>query len=306
MRRIHTLIVLLLLLANTAFAANYFMLSDLGSSAEMIGKGNIEGFSDTSNSIFENPASLIKVKNYSTSFFTTTIMEEVQYNNVSMAYNVGSGVFGVGYMAAGVEDIPLTFVNQAGIFDTNESFIYKNHIIKMGYAQPMNKRLSVGGSISLYNNNIHTVTGTGFGLDLGLVYKIADIEVSLHGRNLAPQTVIYTDTADSDYLAEEELPLQAVFGVSYPMTEFDTMGQIKFDGVNSLVSLGGTWRPGFTKNLISFNLGYKEFSILNDVKNNITLGAGLDLFGIKLDYAFEKSEHAEYDSNNYFSISLNM
>ena len=43
-------------------AASYLLLTDLGSSAEMIRKGNIEGYSVGSNSVFENPAGLYRVK----------------------------------------------------------------------------------------------------------------------------------------------------------------------------------------------------------------------------------------------------
>ena len=83
-------------------AASYLMITDLGSSAEMIRRGNIEGFSLGSNAIFENPASLHKVNVLSTSVFSSQIMKEVNYRNVSIAFNSDIGVFGFGYMDAGV------------------------------------------------------------------------------------------------------------------------------------------------------------------------------------------------------------
>ena len=50
------------------------MITDLGSSAEMIRRGNIEGFSKGSNAIFENPASLYNINLVSTSVFASQII----------------------------------------------------------------------------------------------------------------------------------------------------------------------------------------------------------------------------------------
>ena len=75
------IILYIICVTNVIFSeANYNMISDLGSSAAVIRKANIEGFSNSSNLIFENPAALFKIKNTSASFFTSTIMNEVSFN----------------------------------------------------------------------------------------------------------------------------------------------------------------------------------------------------------------------------------
>ena len=54
------LILGLLFLPVSAFAdtAQYFMISDVGSSARMIRMANIEGFSNQSSSVFDNPSEI--------------------------------------------------------------------------------------------------------------------------------------------------------------------------------------------------------------------------------------------------------
>ena len=75
-----------LLFSASSYGASYLMITDLGSSAEMIRRGNIEGFSMGSNAIFENPAALHNINLVSTSVFSTQIIKEVNYRNVSIAY----------------------------------------------------------------------------------------------------------------------------------------------------------------------------------------------------------------------------
>ena len=67
-----------------SFGASYLMITDLGSSAEMIRRGNVEGFSKGSNAIFENPAGLHHINIISTSVFASQIMQEVNYRNISL------------------------------------------------------------------------------------------------------------------------------------------------------------------------------------------------------------------------------
>jgi len=67
----HLLTILLLLSA--PLYADYVMLTDLGSSAQSVGRGQVEGFSDSSNAIFENPAGLSRISKTSLSVFSSTL-----------------------------------------------------------------------------------------------------------------------------------------------------------------------------------------------------------------------------------------
>ena len=82
------------------------------------------------------------------------------------------------------------------------------------------------------------------------------------------------------------------------------MGQFKFDGVNSLMSAGLDYTPSFIWDVLTISAGYKEFSVLDSISNTITMGVGLNLFGLSLDYAYEKSDHFEYDANNFASVGF--
>ena len=116
--------------------------------------------------------------------------------------------------------------------------------------------------------------------------------------------VSYTDSEDSTYSAEEDLPLQMVLSIMYPFGDLDILGQFKYDGVNTLMGAGIEYKPHFLNDMLILSAGYKEFSVLDKISNTITLGVGLDLFGLSLDYAYEQSEHFEYDAYNFASVGF--
>ena len=297
---------IMMMVAIPVYSASYLMISDLGSSAEMIRRGNVEGFSSGSNAIFENPASLYRVNKISTSVFSSKIMTEVDYRNISLAFKTGVGTIGVGYMDAGVEGIERTARDSDTdiITGTGEMFGYKNRIIKIGYQKSLSKDFHVGVNGVGYINEIEYYMGTGYSLDAGLIYEFNELTVSLFARNIIPTKVKYSDSADPTYSGEETLPLQTVFGLSYPFGDLDVMGQFKFDGTNSLMSAGLDYTPEFLWDALTLSAGYKEYSVLDKTSNTITLGVGLNLFGLSLDYAYEKSDHFEYEANNFASVGF--
>jgi hypothetical protein len=298
-------LVVLVCISTNLRAASYLMITDLGSSAEMIRRGNIEGFSVGSNAIFENPAGLHKIKVISTSVFSSQIMKEVEYKNISIAVNSSVGVFAIGYMDAGVDDIPRTKKNENDdVIYQVDTFEYKNRVIKAGYQKSITKDLHLGASAVGYMNEMYTYSGSGYSIDVGALYSFSDLTVSLFARNLIPTKVEYSDSDDVEYKGEEDLPLQVVFGMKYPFGDLDIMGQFKFDGVNSLMSAGLDYTPHFIWDVLTISAGYKEFSVLDSISNTVTLGVGLNLFGLSIDYAYEKSDHFEYDANNFASVGF--
>ena len=92
-------------------AADYFMLTDIGSSAEQISRGHIEGFTDSAAAVFENPAALYRIQNSSITGFSTNLMNEVLCTNLALAARTRFGTIGVGYMGTKSYGIPHTAEN---------------------------------------------------------------------------------------------------------------------------------------------------------------------------------------------------
>ena len=296
-------IVCLLVFQVSVSAAEALMVTDVGTSAGMLAQGQIEGFDDSSVSVLENPAGLYRIENQSLSMFSTQLMNEVDYRNITYAKKAGRGTFAIGYMGAVIDDIPETATQNV---DGEEKFVAtsyfnaENMVVKAGYQHSLKDNFHVGLNLNYYSNSIGSVVGTGLNADAGIVYLFSDFETSVALKNIVPSMrANYTNGGAETY------PYQTVWGVKYSRRYVDLMVQFKTTTASdqNLVSVGAKYKPGFLS-FMHLNAGMKQFLHLNDVGNHYTFGVGLELFGLNFDYAYEKSEHLQFDNNNYFSVNF--
>jgi hypothetical protein len=288
------------------YATEAFLLTDIGSSARMIGIGNIEGFSTNANTVFENPAGLHYINNYSLTAFTTKIIDEVTYRNIALGINTDYGHFGFGYMSADVTDIPYTSVNKNNNqFEADYFFKYENMLAKLAYEIPFTSSIHIGTSLNYYKNTFGNITeGDGFNMDFGLLWEANPGKVSLIGKNILQFSKANYDTGES-----ETYPLQILVSGLYPISDFSVLAQLKlinnFD--KPLKAFGLKYEPSWLP-FIDFYGGYKEFRtlFLQKVEGHFTLGVSLSLFGVHFDYAYEKADHVDFNNSNYFSVSLDL
>jgi hypothetical protein len=293
-----TLILLILFAANTK-GANYYLLTDIGSSARTIALGNIEGFSNSAATVFENPAGLYRIKNSSASFFTTTLMNELHYNSIAICSETPIGKIGIGYMETTVSSIPHTALNQHNFIYAESYYDYKSSLIKFSYMYPWSKEIYLGASFVNYRTAFWTMNGEGNDLDLGLIYDDqSNLVVSFIMRNTLSSKVSFSNDS------VEDLPTQYLFAAKYKFYDVDFYGQIKQKFGKMLLAGGISYKPSFIP-YFEINAGYKNYLVLNTVKNNITFGVGLILYGLNVFYTYEKSDHFEFDNKNYFSVSIN-
>lgn len=305
MKKLLLTILSVITLSHSANAAKYLLLTDLGSSAKMLGIAGIEGFSDSANAVFDNPAGLNRFKNSSLSLFTTTLMGEAIFSNAAISAQTPFGRFGVGYMEAAVTDIPHTGVIPASLnfnepFFVESVFDYKNTIIKLSYQLNLNDNFSLGISGTRYSNEFYDVSGVGYNADIGMTYENGDLQISLFGRNVLPGLKVEYDGG-----ATEELPTQIITGVSYRYWDLIPYFQYKNSESSGLFSAGLTYIPSIFDN-ISFSIGYRESEVGNETRSGVSLGLGLMVDGIEFHYAYEQSSHVEFNSKNYFSVQINL
>ncbi len=312
MKKTVCLLMLLLVFSACIYSADALLLTNLGSSARMIALGNIEGYSLGANAVFENPASLYRVKNYSVSLFTAKLMDEAVYKNASFAYRTDAGVFAAGFMSVDVSEIPYTqrrYNPDAGqeTFFADYYFRFDNSIIKLAYQNELLKNIYFGLSLNYYSNTMDTFKGSGYNSDAGFFIDWEPLKFSVMYKNIIWfSRAEYTSSHDSNYSGQEVYPFQTYFACIYEAGDWNFLAQLKTtsDQVDKLKSMGLHYRPSF---IPFFNLygGYKEYYALRKVVNVHTVGVGLSLAGIDLNYAYEKSDHFDFDNNHYFSVNMN-
>lgn len=285
------------------YATDALLVSDVGTSAKMLGMGQIEGFDDTAASLFENPSALHRSDTHSISLFTTELFGEVLFRSAAYSHKLSKGTVAVGFMSSGVTDIPNTSerVEDGVTKNVVDSYFGVTHsLFKVGYDYPLRDDLHLGVAVNYYKNSINTVDASGFNADFGATYLRGPLTFSGTLKNVVRHSKLNYSNQQS-----ETLPFQTLWGVQYHVGYFDFLAQYKttsaFD--QGFKSAGVHFNPGFLK-IFHLRGGYKEVIHLDKVSHHGTFGIGLSLKNISFDYAYEKSDVPEFNNNNYFSISL--
>ncbi len=281
-----------------------FQVSDIGSSAEMIGRANIGGFSRSANGIFENPASLYRINAMSASLFTTTFMETITYFNAAYAAKTEYGGFGVGIYSASVPEIYETYQYGSATkpsYGVQSSFRYENYLVKAAYQSSPAPNIYVGTSALFYSSGftIGNYKSKGANVEIGGIWDLKPLELSLVGTNLIGQWGTLFESGGS-----EILPTRFIFSGRYDFTDAELLTQITRTG----------HKPGFLRSfavsapllsrLLHISAGYKEFYNLDDIQSNYTIGLGLSLNGMDFEYAYERSSNPFFNGKHYFSTNL--
>ena len=217
-------LVLWLLCINMVLGVEVFNVLNVGSSARMIGIGNIYGFSKSSDSVFENPASLTLTNQTSLSMFHTAFLnEEVKLNVFSASNRTEWGTFGFGYFSFVVDDLAHTYVLDNGDFDIKDRFAFTDTQVNMSYQNQVTRSLSYGFTFKYFSKESLDISGRGYNLDGGLFLSSDLADFSLVGRNLIPFLKMHYRGG-----AQERFPLGAFLSASRSFDDFVFFAQIIF------------------------------------------------------------------------------
>lgn len=281
---------------------NSYYISQVGTSARMLAMGDIQGFDQSAISVFENPASLSFLEYASVSLFSTTLFNEVEYANVAVGVKTFLGNISLGYMSSSVASIPKTFLTVIGDYtyvQSNSDYAVSLDLYKVGYALPMKNNFKLGFSYSYFLNQIDTLKGVGSNYDFGLFYSVNQFSLSYVIHNFIKSQFINYD--DDTF---ETIPLQTVLGIKYGLDNLDLFFQFNFlENSKILFSLGSLYNPPILS-VFEIMTGLKQQHYLNVTSTHLTVGLGLAFGAVGFYYAYEKSDHYEFDNYNYFSLRI--
>lgn len=297
----------LLIMPTTAFSAsiNATNITDLGTSARMIGLGNIEGFGDDSSVLFENPAALANVNNWSTSIFGTTIMNAVNYSAWSAAYRTRYGTFALGRMGAAVSDIPYTRAGSTQ-FEIISLFDYTNSLYKLGYQYSFDDSFSIGTAMNIYDIQASQfLEGNGINFDVGALYEMRRFHLT---TSLVLRNIVSGEGIQFNGSSKEELPQHAVLGLRFsPRDNWSVYAQGKhYDMTNKFYGSYAFELHPLRVPFLKLTIANKSFPVSTIRDRSITsFGSSLHFGPINFFYAYEASENPVFDGRNFFSIAFN-
>ncbi|RAP25780.1 hypothetical protein DID78_07275 [Candidatus Marinamargulisbacteria bacterium SCGC AG-343-D04] len=298
-----TLISILSSLFSFSNAVDFALLTDIGSSAQSIALGNIEGYSAGSDAVFSNPANLSKTSGYSMSVFSTTFMEEINYYNLSMSGKTPFGTVGIGIYESSVTNLPKTKRrnDSSQTIYTDSYFDFKNSTLKLSYQTQLSPKTSIGASYSYYSINFEKYRGEGINFDVGLVHSTHLYSLSVFTQNLLPHSHVSYSNGKS-----EALPFYISSTLMYPYRAFQFIPQLKYGQENLLLSCGILYTPPFFA-FMDLLMGYKQqLDYTSKRHQKLTFGVSLRLVDIDIHYAYERSDYFLTDHHNYISFNYNL
>lgn len=240
----------------------------------------------------------------------------VNYDYGSVAIPFGpSTSFGISVIRLGVDDVPNTKeawldLNGNGYFDPGDRLDYSkikffnaaDWAVYLTYSKRQSENFSYGVNLKLISRSIDDGSAYGIGFDIGAIYNVAsnfrvganlqDISTTYLAWNTGRRELI-TPTAkvgssyDIEIFNTGRITPAVDFDVRFENRKFASLahlGPVSFDMHAGL-------EYGF-KDLFAIRVGY------NDVKQ-LTLGAGVKLPKLNIDYSFAKFDNSDQLGNTH-------
>jgi hypothetical protein len=309
-----------LVFSTSVLGVTAFQISDIGTSAEMIGKAGVEGFDTSASTVFQNPAGLSRIEGSTASlFYSQFLKDELKYVNLSMASNTRFGTFAVGFMQARVDDIYTTseIVGGGGALAIDETVSYSNTLMKLGYQTTYQKSINIGANMSYYSHDLSTVSGTGINMDVGALAYINSFKASISVKNILKGQGINYSNGET-----EALPLNLTPSLAYERNNYTFYYQqvAGFNGGYHLESrsTGISYKPPWFNRIMSAtDIGFSSIVINGGIKkvrindsmgfsSKYSIGVSLKTDYIRFHFAMESSEFYNQNQHYFFSTDINL
>lgn len=250
--------------------------------------GAFTAAADDVNAIMYNPSGLSQLKGVEVTSMFSLWFEGIYYGYLAAAFNAGEiGTFGIGIVYVGTGDIPRW--SDTGV--PGDPFGAYDLGVNLAYGTVINKELSLGLNLKIFNETIDASGALGFAADLGVIYKlpIKDFQLGMALMNLGPKF---------GYGEAFWLPIVFKFGASYKgirnmMINLDYIQPIETFGI---LAAGMEY---WYRDLLVVRLGFQfQGKIdLNEwyantagpgIMGSIILGAGIKLDIYEIDYAYRQ------------------
>jgi long-subunit fatty acid transport protein len=156
-----------------------------------------------------NPAGLTQINEHQFLAMYAPFFEQTSYNFLSYVHPLGRlgtlAISDVLFHSGGYEEVD----NTGDVIGRNKS-IFKNAVI-ISYANRIYRRISLGASLKLIHERVMKYSGTGQGIDLGILYQLLDeLNIGLALQNvLQPKVTLRNDPDVYDINLKAGLALKA-------------------------------------------------------------------------------------------------
>lgn len=285
---------------------------NIGVGARALGMGGaFVGAASDSTAAYWNPAGLSMVDSVEIATIHATKSGIQSYDFFNVAFNTHkAGTYAISYIRLSTDDIPLTGPTSPDVLGT---FNYADQVLLLSGGWRFKKNFAVGASVKFLKTDAFTASASGFGADLGLIYKpIKQLGLGLSVRDFTGGSYLKWN---SDSSPTYKINPSMKVGASYT-TELGK--RVDAPGVKIPVSTLSINADADTlyssKSLNTYHVGfeywYRQFAALrggfmsNGMKFNKdyftpTFGVGAWVYLFEVDYAFA---NYEISTTHYLSV----
>ncbi|MBU1487008.1 PorV/PorQ family protein [bacterium] len=250
-----------------------FLKIGVGARAAAMGQAYC-ALSDDLFAIYYNPAGLANLKDRQLSYAHNLWFDEITHGFLAFAHPIKDIVLGLGidYLTMGKAK-ETTEQNPGG---TGREFRIEDDLaLFLSISKRIREDLSSGMNIKYIKQGVADETASGFGLDLGLLWQSAPLNLGLTIQNLGEK--------------ESNLPFNIKAGLAYKEIENTTFVlDVHLPRDNKIsYHLGGEY---WIRNILALRAGYNSHLLENSLNNFglkwLTLGFGVNLKVVQLDAAY--------------------
>jgi hypothetical protein len=270
------------------------VLLTLPSSARALSLGEAWGaVADDESALFYNPAQLARVRGLAVGGSLQNYIASTTLGAFAVAVPLGKGTVGFGLQlldyGSADEVVPADGSNGQVGTPTGGTVTAQDMAFTLGYGMAFGPRreLRVGAALEYARQEVASVSGSAMAGGIGAAYSLAngwDVSAALQhmGSNLvlaavsAPLPLTWRAAVAAPMMRTEAFTLR-------PMAE---ARQVSGAEVTGVLGAEGTWRGGRSGTTLSARAGY-AFRGSTDARAPLTVGAGITLGRLHVDYAYE-------------------
>lgn len=284
-------------------AAPYYSdITAVGTSAEMLGIGGVQGFSQQASVILETPAGLSYAKN-SFSGFYTSFYGGADYMTTAFSCNPRPELtlaVGAAYQRSAALDATAT--NNSNEYVASNQFDVDVLQATIGVDYRLLNSIHLALSWTEYASNLYNVQGSGADWSIGLRSQTPIGDFIATQKNIYGNKITFTDGS------YEALPREWSIGyksLPTPFLDSEIFAQIKhIDGIDSLIKNVGIRVYPLESKTLSLSLGYKDKVAVSSFKETIAAGAILHLGSLSIQYGYDTTDAYEGQQQHYVSFGI--
>ena len=289
--------------------------------------GAFTAVADDITSMYWNPGGTANIQTNEAFFNHTTLYADVRHDFAAIASNLsGFGTIGAFVSVLSMDEMLVRTEERPE--GTGEFFNAGAIVLGINFSRYLTENFAIGANLKYINESIWHMDATGFGIDIGTMYKLQVLnelriaasisnfgtKMQLAGRDI---TQIVNSGAGGQNLVNAnleldkfDLPLLFRFGIS---------ADVITDGTSKLTTSVDAIHPNDHTEYINAGAEYSWNEILylragynslfeQDTEKGLTLGFGIhyriiDMVKVKLDYAYQ--DFGRLKDVHYFSVGVN-